>query len=326
MPESSSTPSTLITAQQVQLESQRMQDVVLLVDNLLRQEETTLGLIVDCMYDIGSVRLIDKKLNLPFLRGATVRVARVSKPLFRMLALRWIKKNCPELLAKWLYSKVLFDEEPKPAPKPESEPVPNIESALENPNPVEEISEQISSPPPLPGAVETAIATAETPPMPLPTDSQDLAVEEILSRNPSANSHALEAETATTTSPTTNSQGLENEAIPASTIATENQTLEAKSLTAVAQPAGSQSVMSIEPAAPLPLPAITLEEYNRAIAQIKFRDTEITKLRTRSYVLAGLLVAVSVALSGALFWPRYDPELGVPSKAEPVQSQGNSSP
>src|SRR5688500_8345813 len=119
MPQSSSTPSTsLITTQQLQLESERMQEVVLLVDNLLRQEEITLGLIVDCIYDIGSVLLIDKKLNSPVLRGATVRVARVSKPLFRLLALRWIKKNCPELLAKWLYSKVLFDEEPKPAPQP----------------------------------------------------------------------------------------------------------------------------------------------------------------------------------------------------------------
>lgn len=326
MPESSSNPSTLITAQQVQLESQRMQDVVLLVDNLLRQEETTLGLIVDCMYDIGSVRLIDKKLNLPFLKGATVRVARVSKPLFRMLALRWIKKNCPELLAKWLYSKVLFEEAPKPAPKPKPEPVPSIESALENPNPIEEISEQISSPPPLPGAVETAIATAETPPMPLPDGSQDAAVGNMSSSASSANSPMPEAEPAPTTHPSTDSQGLDNEPIPATAVAPENQTLNVKSLMSVAQPVGSQAVLSIEPAPPLPLPAITLEEYNRAIAQIKFRDTEITKLRTRSYVLAGLLVAVSVALSGALFWPRYDPDLGIPSKAEPVQSQGHSSP
>ena len=95
-----------------------MQDVVLLVEGLLRQEEATLGMIVECLYDIGSVRLIDKKLQSRPLNTLSKSIAGFSKPVVRMVALRWLKKNCPELLANWLYSKVQFNEEPPPPPTP----------------------------------------------------------------------------------------------------------------------------------------------------------------------------------------------------------------
>jgi len=269
-PDKSTSP---VDPQQLQLESERMQEVVLLVDNLLRQEETTLGLVVDCLYDIGSVRLIQKKLTSPFLQGPTKRVARVSKPLFRILALRWLKKNCPELLAKWLYSKVIFEEEEatQTTPQPEAQSAStqslSVKEALENPNPVEEISEQMASPPPLPAEVETAIERGQVPAIP-----------------PNSTSQAL---------------------VP------------------VDPPPSSLPPLPEPPPPPLavPAPPVTLEEYKRAIAQLKFRDTEITKLRTRSRLLTGLLVAVSVALGGALFWPIYGPELGVPFRTEPVQSR-----
>jgi len=281
-----------VSPQQLQLESERMQEVVLLVDNLLRQEETILGLIVDCLYDIGSVRLIQQKLTVPFLQGPTRGVARVSKPLFRLLALRWIKKNCPELLAKWLYSKVIFEEEPAPQPeaKPEPETLPSVKASLENPDPIEEISEQISSPPPIPAEVEVAIETGKTPAIPpnydRPTPSATGTLPHL---PPPADNHASSAEDAPTVSP------------PSS-----------QALVPVTPPPPPQTAIA---------PPISLEEYNRAIAQLKYRDTEITKLQTRSKLLAGLLVILSVALGGALFWPLYGPELGLPSKAEPVQSR-----
>lgn len=117
MPQSSTASPKLppgISAEQAQMESERMQDVVLLVEGLLRQEEATLGMIVECLYDIGSVRLIDKKLQSRPLNSLSKSIAGFSKPVVRMVALRWLKKNCPELLANWLYSKVQFNEEPPP--------------------------------------------------------------------------------------------------------------------------------------------------------------------------------------------------------------------
>ncbi|MBD1910637.1 MULTISPECIES: hypothetical protein [unclassified Leptolyngbya] len=324
MPESSSNPSTsLITTQQLQLESERMQEVVLLVDNMLRQEETTLGLIVDCMYDIGSVRLIDKKLNPPFLRGATVRVARVSKPLFRMLALRWIKKNCPELLAKWLYSKVLFQDEPKPVPQPAPEPDPNTQPALDHSNPAGAIAPPVASPPPLPDAVEAVTIPGEGSPIAPPIDHQGLEAGDIPTIAPPIDSPAAEAISIPAIAGSINHQVQETGDMSAASLPSDRQDL-TESLPAISPP-GRQALMSVEPTPPLPLPAITLEEYNRAIAQIKFRDTEIAKLRTRSYILAGLLVAASVALGGTLFRPGYGPEMGAPN-VEPVQSRGTATP
>ena len=129
MPQSSTASPKLppgISAEQAQMESERMQDVVLLVEGLLRQEEATLGMIVECLYDIGSVRLIDKKLHSWPLNTISKSIAGFSKPVVRVVALRWLKKNCPELLANWLYSKVQFNEEPpRPAPKVDDSPPPS---------------------------------------------------------------------------------------------------------------------------------------------------------------------------------------------------------
>lgn len=41
----------------------------------------------------------------------------MSKPAFRFFAMRWLKKNCPELITKWLYSKVAFQRSPTKAIK-----------------------------------------------------------------------------------------------------------------------------------------------------------------------------------------------------------------
>lgn len=90
------------------LKQQRMQEVLLLLDSLFQREEITLKIIIDCLYDVGSINLINKKIrrrNLNFIMKA---IARFSKPMFRVYALYWVKKNTPKLITNWLASKVKF--------------------------------------------------------------------------------------------------------------------------------------------------------------------------------------------------------------------------
>jgi hypothetical protein len=34
----------------------------------------------------------------------------LSKPVFRLFALRWFKKNCPHLITRWLFNQVRFEQ------------------------------------------------------------------------------------------------------------------------------------------------------------------------------------------------------------------------
>jgi hypothetical protein len=87
-----------------------MQDVFLLLDNLSRREEATISAILDCLYDVGSARLINRRVNVKALRGPLKKIARLSKPVFRLFALRWFKKNCPHLITRWLFNQVRFEQ------------------------------------------------------------------------------------------------------------------------------------------------------------------------------------------------------------------------
>jgi hypothetical protein len=94
------------------LQAERMRDVLLLLDNLLRREDLTIKVILSCLYDVGSANLINQKFRSRSLNGLMKRISRMSKPAFSFFAIRWLKKNCPELITKWLYSKVSFQRSP----------------------------------------------------------------------------------------------------------------------------------------------------------------------------------------------------------------------
>ncbi|MHC5597202.1 MAG: hypothetical protein ACYTXC_14880 [Nostoc sp.] len=93
-------------------EAERMRDVLLLLQNLINSEEATVKLILDCLYDVGSVNLINQKLPLKPVNRLMKLIARMSKPVFRTLALNWFKKNCPKLITDWLHTKVSFENPP----------------------------------------------------------------------------------------------------------------------------------------------------------------------------------------------------------------------
>jgi hypothetical protein len=134
-----SSPETL--AEKV-IEAERMHDVLLLLQNLINSEEATVKLILDCLYDVGSVNLINQKLRLKPVNRVMKLIARMSKPVFRVLALNWFKKNCPQLITNWLQTQVTFR-----SPQNSAQEVP-IEVAELQPYPIpqrENLSQEVKN-------------------------------------------------------------------------------------------------------------------------------------------------------------------------------------
>ncbi len=90
------------------IKQDRMRDVLLLLQNLSEREEVTIKLILDCLYDVGAVNLINKKVTFQPLNKFLKSIASKPKPIFKILAFNWFKKNCPLLITNWLFSQVSF--------------------------------------------------------------------------------------------------------------------------------------------------------------------------------------------------------------------------
>jgi hypothetical protein len=105
-------PQPLSKASQMELE--RIEEVLRLLDNLFQREDAVAKSIIDCLYDVGSVRLIDQKVPIKILRWPLKSIAHYSRPIFRIFALRWLRKNCPWLITRWLFNQVTFNGAPLP--------------------------------------------------------------------------------------------------------------------------------------------------------------------------------------------------------------------
>lgn len=92
-----------------QAEMERVEEVMRRLETLFQREEATAKFILDCLYDVGSVRLIDQRVPIQSLRWPLKSIARLSKPVFRVFALRWFKRNCPWLITRWLFNLLRFD-------------------------------------------------------------------------------------------------------------------------------------------------------------------------------------------------------------------------
>ncbi|MDJ0598639.1 MAG: hypothetical protein QNJ37_07345 [Crocosphaera sp.] len=90
------------------LEIEQKKNVMLLVENLMQREAATFKMIIDCLYDVGSLNLINQKVAVRPLNRVMRLIARLSKPSFRAIAFYWVKKNTPELITDWLLGKVRF--------------------------------------------------------------------------------------------------------------------------------------------------------------------------------------------------------------------------
>jgi len=87
---------------------QYMHDVLLLLHNLFEREEATVMVVLDCLYEVGSINLVNQKVANRTLNRLAKSVAKFSKPAFRIVAIRWFKKNVPTLLTNWLGEQVSF--------------------------------------------------------------------------------------------------------------------------------------------------------------------------------------------------------------------------
>lgn len=101
-------PEPAVLYREKQIEDERMRDVEMLLESLFLREETTLRLILDCLYDVGSVNMVNRKVRSRPLNKIMKMIARWSKPVFRPMMLRWSKQNCPHMIADWLHSQVRF--------------------------------------------------------------------------------------------------------------------------------------------------------------------------------------------------------------------------
>jgi hypothetical protein len=106
-------------AQDAQMQAERMQDVVLLLERLAAHDATTVRLIMDCLYDVGSVHFVNQKVQNPWLNGLMRGTTKLSKPVFRLFAVKWFQKHCPQMIADWLYTVATMQA---PTAKPETPP------------------------------------------------------------------------------------------------------------------------------------------------------------------------------------------------------------
>ena len=97
-------------AQEERKKQERMRDVLLLLQQLVEREEITLKLLVDCLYDVGTINIINKKYQNKPMNRFLKAIARTSKPILRAVALRWLKKKLPLLVTDWLEDQVSFKD------------------------------------------------------------------------------------------------------------------------------------------------------------------------------------------------------------------------
>lgn len=105
-------PSLSSLSSLTQTELERVEEVMRLLENLVQREEATAQSILDCLYDVGSVRLIEQRVPIQPLRWPLKGIARLSKPIFRVFALRWFRRNCPWLITRWLFNLLRFGGPP----------------------------------------------------------------------------------------------------------------------------------------------------------------------------------------------------------------------
>lgn len=91
---------------------ERMRDVTLLIQQLVEREETSFKLIIDCLIDVGSINYANHKLPNSPLNKITKVLLGYTKPVARVIAFKWLKKNLPGLLTAWLEAKVSFEPVP----------------------------------------------------------------------------------------------------------------------------------------------------------------------------------------------------------------------
>jgi len=97
-----------LTPEEKTFQKERLRDISLLLENITLKEEATIKLIIDCLYDIGMINLINKKIPNKRINQLAKFLIKTPKPLVKIVAWRWVKKNLPTKVTNWLNNKVKF--------------------------------------------------------------------------------------------------------------------------------------------------------------------------------------------------------------------------
>jgi hypothetical protein len=116
-PPNSPQPLTPHQEAEQRLEAERMQEVMFLLKNLLEREEITVKAILSCVLDVGSVHLINDRVQIRPLRPLARPLIKLSKPALVFVMHRWVQKKCPQLIANWIQRRILLKTK-RPQPQP----------------------------------------------------------------------------------------------------------------------------------------------------------------------------------------------------------------
>ena len=124
----------LIAAEELK-KQERMRDVTLLLQQIVEREEVALKLIIDSLIDVGSINYANNKLHNPPLNKIMKVLVGYIKPVARVVALYWLKRNLPNLLTAWLEGKVSFEAVPINQDEALTGDLETVEPKEDNPQP-----------------------------------------------------------------------------------------------------------------------------------------------------------------------------------------------
>ena len=102
----------------------KRQDVQLLVTQLMKNEETTIKLILERLYDTATVNWIDQKVRFRTVRPGLKLAARCVKPAGRYFGYKWLVKKTPRLITGWLFRQVAFKPKKQKLTPVQVQPIP----------------------------------------------------------------------------------------------------------------------------------------------------------------------------------------------------------
>jgi hypothetical protein len=285
--------------EEIQREKQRMYDVLFLLDQLFHREEATVKMVLGCLYDVGAVNLINQKLTYRPLNRLGKGTARLSRPVFTAIAIRWFHKNVPQLLVDWLHSKVSFEPEKPSAGAVKAEPQ-EVELQDRATAADAELIQPVAVAPD-----RTVLLPEGTAPQLQPISPDEAGYSPVVLELQPAELQANQADGKAAIAQSVTQPIAQNGALP------HNGTAPTRvEMTAIPQPAARPVKNSAVVASVAPVPtasSIALKDAETmprtaALAAIEEYRQEITRLRSRVNYLAIALISISGILGSALLW------------------------
>ncbi|NEO85364.1 MAG: urate hydroxylase PuuD [Spirulina sp. SIO3F2] len=108
-------------------EQRKVQEILLILEQLVQREDATVRFIMERLYDIGLINVMNKKVKTHPLGHIVKPLGRASRGSFRSIGTWWFQAHGPKLITDWLYTLVnLEPKKKKPAPTLELDDYPTL--------------------------------------------------------------------------------------------------------------------------------------------------------------------------------------------------------